>query len=66
MDAEKDVHFYGNRSAQKSRRANGWLLVSRAFSFSFSLASVIVMGTNVHTIRGTQSKVAWHEFDPYR
>lgn len=66
MDAEKDVHFYGNRAAQKSRRANGWLLVSRAFSFSFSLASVIVMGTNVHTIRGTQSKVAWHEFDPYR
>ncbi|KAG0620314.1 hypothetical protein M758_4G206400 [Ceratodon purpureus] len=62
----QDVHLYGKAAVEKRRRSNNILLLCRALTFAFSLASVLVMGTNKHNIRNTESKVAWHNFDPYR
>jgi hypothetical protein len=62
----QDVHLYGKAAAERRRRSNTILLLFRALTFAFSLAAVLLMGTNKHNIRNTQSKVAWHNFDPYR
>lgn len=64
--ASQDVHFYGKAAAEKRGRSDAILLVFRALTFAFSLAAVLVMGTNKHGIRNTQSHVAWHDFDPHR
>ncbi|KAG0592585.1 hypothetical protein KC19_1G264600 [Ceratodon purpureus] len=66
LKSDKDVHFYGKSAVEKRRRTNALLLLFRAITFGFSLAAVLVMGTNKHRIGGTQEKVAWHNFDPYR
>lgn len=62
----RDVHYYGKDAEQKLRRSSAFLLLFRALSFLFSLAAVIVMGTNHHMVQGTNSKVAWYDYDPYR
>ncbi len=64
--AAVDVHVFGNRNVSGQRRSNFLLLLFRALSFCFSLAAVVVMGTNKHDVRGTLSKVAWYDYDPYR
>lgn len=66
LNGSRDVHFYGKSAVEKRRRTNFLLLLFRAITFGFSLAAVLVMGTNKHRIQGTQEKVAWHNFDPYR
>lgn len=65
VKSSQDVHYYGKSTAQKHRRSNGIILIFRALTFSFSLTSVIVMGTNRHRI-DAQSRVAWYDFDPFR
>jgi hypothetical protein len=64
--AAVDVHVFGDRNVSGQRRSNFLLLLFRALSFFFSLAAVVVMGTNKHDVRGTLSKVAWYDYDPYR
>jgi hypothetical protein len=64
--AAVDVHVFGDRNVSGQRRSNFLLLLFRALSFCFSLAAVVVMGTNKHDVRGTLSKVAWYDYDPYR
>jgi len=66
LNTSKDVHFYGKTALEKRRRTNALLLLFRAITFGFSLAAVLVMGTNKHRIRGTNEKVTWYDFDPYR
>jgi len=66
LNSSTDVHFYGKTALEKRRRTNALLLLFRAITFGFSLAAVLVMGTNKYRIRGTDQKVAWHDFDPYR
>ncbi len=64
--ASQDVHFYGKAAVEKRRRSNCILLLFRALTFTFSLAAVLVMGTNKHSVRDSQHRIAWHNFDPYR
>lgn len=66
LNSSKDVHFYGKTALEKRRRTNALLLLFRMITFGFSLAAVLVMGTNKHRVRGTAQRVAWHDFDPYR
>lgn len=66
LNTSKDVHFYGKTALEKHRRTNALLLLFRVITFGFSLAAVLVMGTNKYRIGGTNEKVAWHDFDPYR
>jgi hypothetical protein len=46
--AAVDVHVFGNRNVNGQRRSNFLLLLFRALSFFFSLAAVVVMGSNKH------------------
>ena len=66
LNTAKDVHYYGKGAVEKHRRTNFLLMLFRVITFGFSLAAVLVMGTNKHRIQGTQEKVAWYSFDPYR
>ncbi|XP_024369606.1 CASP-like protein 4C2 [Physcomitrium patens] len=61
----KDTHFYGKSRAENRRRSDAMLLLFRALTFSFSLAAVVVMGTNRYRIN-PQLKVSWYDFEPYR
>ncbi|XP_024390298.1 CASP-like protein 4C1 [Physcomitrium patens] len=68
LNSTPDVHLYGKTAAMKQRRSNTMLFVFRLLTFSFSLAAVLVMGTNKQKIRSAPQylEVAWHDFDPFR